>query len=240
LASNGAILQVQNAIAGYGRVEVLRGVSIDVEEQNVVAIIGPNGAGKSTVLKVIAGFLTPREGRVFFCGEDISGLRPDMVVHKGLAYVPQGRVVFPRMTALENLEMGAFLVRGKKEIRAALDRVYSVFPILQERRHQRADTMSGGEQQMLAMGRALMISPRLVLLDEPSLGLAPKFVDLVFQKIIEMKELGMTLVIVEQNAARALEVADQGYVLELGQNRFHGPGGDLLGNEQVRSLYLGG
>lgn len=239
MESNGRLLQIENVVAGYGRVEVLHDVSIYVEEREVVAIIGPNGAGKSTVLKVIAGFIAPKDGKVFFSGENISGLRPDLVVRKGLAYVPQGRVVFPKMTVLENLEMGAFLIRDGKEIRAALERVYRLFPILAERKHQRADTLSGGEQQMLSMGRALMISPKMVLLDEPSLGLAPRFVDLVFQKIAELKESGMTLVIVEQNASRALGVADRGYVLELGQNRFHGSGRELLEDERVKRLYLG-
>jgi branched-chain amino acid transport system ATP-binding protein len=177
---------------------------------------------------------------VLFDGQAITGLRPDQVLHRGLAYVPQGRIVFPQMTVLENLEMGAYIERDGARIREALERVYRLFPILAERRRQRAGTMSGGEQQMVAIGRALMTTPKLILLDEPSLGLAPKFVSLIFDKLVEMKQAGYTMLVVEQNAARALAVADRGYVLELGRNRFEGPGQALLEDPEVKRLYLGG
>jgi ABC-type branched-subunit amino acid transport system ATPase component len=186
------------------------------------------------------GFLKPTEGRILFDGDDITGLRPDQVLRRGLAYVPQGRIVFPQMTVLENLEMGAYIERDPRKIRAALDRVYALFPILGERRHQKAGTMSGGEQQMVAIGRALMTQPKLVLLDEPSLGLSPKYVALIFEKLVEMKRGGYTLMVVEQNAAKALSVADRGYVLELGRNRFDGSGATLLADPEVKRLYLGG
>ena len=184
--------------------------------------------------------LHPREGRIRFNGEDITGLRPDLVLRRGLAYVPQGRIVFPQMTVLENLEMGAYIERDPKRIVQALERVYALFPVLAERKRQRAGTMSGGEQQMVAIARALMTTPALILLDEPSLGLSPKFVTLIFDKLVEMKRAGYTLMLVEQNAARALAIADRGYVLELGRNRFEGTGPRLLADPEVKRLYLGG
>src|SRR5262249_44111331 len=168
------------------------------------------------------------------------GLRPDQVLVHGLAYVPQGRIVFPQMTVLENLEMGAYIEPDPRRIREALARVYALFPVLAERARQTAGTMSGGEQQMVAIGRALMTTPKLILLDEPSLGLSPRFVTVIFDKLAEMKRTGFTLMVVEQNAARALAVADRGYVLELGRNRFEGTGAELLGNSEVKRLYLGG
>ena len=234
------LLRAEAIVAGYGKLAILHGVSLVVARGELVSVIGPNGAGKSTALKVIVGFLKPTEGRVIFDGQDITGLRPDLAVRRGLAYVSQGRVLFPQMTVLENLEMGAYIERDTRRIRGALERVYALFPILAERRHQKAGTMSGGEQQMVAVGRALMTSPKLVLLDEPSLGLAPKFVSLIFEKLVEMKEAGCTLMVVEQNAAKALSVSDRAYVLELGRNRFDGSGRGLLGDPEVRRLYLGG
>ena len=223
-----AILAAEGLTAGYGKIDILHGVSLHVRPGEIVSIIGPNGAGKSTAFKTIVGFLTPSAGRVLFEGQDITGLRPDLVLRRGLAYVPQGRIVFPAMTVLENLEMGAYIERDGTRVRAALERVYALFPVLAERRRQQAGTMSGGEQQMLAIGRALMTMPRLILLDEPSLGLSPKFVTLIFEKLVEMKGAGYTLMLVEQNATRALAIADRGYVLELGRNRFEGPGRELL------------
>ncbi len=234
------LLRAEAIVAGYGKLAILHGVSLVVARGELVSVIGPNGAGKSTALKVIVGFLKPTEGRVIFDGQDITGLRPDLAVRRGLAYVSQGRVLFPQMTVLENLEMGAYIERDTRRIRGALERVYALFPILAERRHQKAGTMSGGEQQMVAVGRALMTSPKLVLLDEPSLGLSPKFVSLIFEKLVEMKEAGCTLMVVEQNAAKALSVSDRAYVLELGRNRFDGSGRGLLGDPEVRRLYLGG
>ncbi|HEU4439260.1 MAG TPA: ABC transporter ATP-binding protein [Methylomirabilota bacterium] len=219
---------------------ILHEVTLEVHAGEMVSVIGPNGAGKSTAFKTIVGFLRPTSGRVRFDGQDITGLRPDQVLHRGLAYVPQGRIVFPQMTVLENLEMGAYIERDATRIRVALDRVYTLFPILAQRRGQKAGTMSGGEQQMVAIARALMTSPKLILLDEPSLGLAPKFVSLIFDRLSDMRRAGFTLMVVEQNAARALAVADRGYVLELGRNRFEGSGRGLLEDPEVKRLYLGG
>ena len=234
------LLRAEAMTAGYGKMPILHDVTFIVTPGELVAVIGPNGAGKSTAFKVIVGFLKPTEGRVLFDGDDITALRPDQVLRRGLAYVPQGRIVFPQMTVLENLEMGAYIEPDSRKIRAALDRVYALFPILGERRSQKAGTMSGGEQQMVAIGRALMTHPKLVLLDEPSLGLSPKYVALIFEKLVEMKRSGYTLMVVEQNAAKALSVADRGYVLELGRNRFDGSGATLLADPEVKRLYLGG
>jgi branched-chain amino acid transport system ATP-binding protein len=234
------LLVAQALRAGYGSMDILHDVSLEVRTGEIVSIIGPNGAGKSTAFKTIVGFLTPRAGRVIFNGEEITGLRPDLVLRRGLAYVPQGRIVFPQMTVLENLEMGAYIERDPARLAAALERVYALFPILAERRQQNAGTMSGGEQQMVAIARALMTSPRLIMLDEPSLGLAPKFVTLIFDRLVEMRRAGFTLMLVEQNATRALGIADRGYVLELGKNRFEGPGQRLLADPEVKRLYLGG
>jgi len=239
-AQEAPLLQVEDLDAGYGAVQVLWEVSLDVRPGETVALIGPNGAGKSTAFKTIVGFLRPRSGRVVFNGEEITGLRPDVVLRRGLAYVPQGRLVFTQMTVLENLEMGAYIERDRARVTQALEQVYALFPILRERRRQKAGTMSGGEQQMVAIGRALMTSPTLILLDEPSLGLSPKFVTMIFEKLVEMKDAGFTLMLVEQNAARALAIADRGYVLELGRNRFEGAGPRLLADPEVKRLYLGG
>jgi ABC-type branched-subunit amino acid transport system ATPase component len=234
------LLVAEKLTAGYGRFDILHDVSLSVRVNEIVSIIGPNGAGKSTAFKTVVGFLTPRTGRVLFNGEEITGLRPDRVLRRGLAYVPQGRIVFPQMTVLENLQMGAYIERDRTRIAAALERVYALFPILAERRAQSAGTMSGGEQQMVAIARALMTTPKLILLDEPSLGLSPKFVTLIFDKLVEMRDAGYTLMLVEQNATRALAVADRGYVLELGRNRFEGAGAQLLADPEVKRLYLGG
>jgi ABC-type branched-subunit amino acid transport system ATPase component len=237
---SGALLSAGGITAGYGAMDILHDVSLHVLPGEIVSIIGPNGAGKSTAFKTMVGFLHPRTGRVIFGGQDITGLRPDRVLRRGLAYVPQGRIVFPQMTVYENLEMGAYIENDRARVAAALERVYALFPILAERRKQVAGTMSGGEQQMVAIGRALMTTPRLILLDEPSLGLSPKFVGVIFEKLVEMQRAGYTLMVVEQNAARALAIADRGYVLELGRNRFEGTGRSLLADPEVKQLYLGG
>ena len=234
------LLRAEAMTAGYGKMDELHEVSLIVSAGELVAVIGPNGAGKSTAFKAIVGFLRPKTGRVIFDGQDITGLRPDLVLRRGLAYVPQGRIVFPQMTVLENLEMGAYIERDPRRIRQALLRVYELFPVLHERRRQKAGTMSGGEQQMVAIGRALMTTPKLILLDEPSLGLSPRFVSLIFEKLVDMKRSGYTLMVVEQNATRALAAADRGYVLELGRNRFDGSGRSLLADPEVKRLYLGG
>ena len=234
------LLRAERLTAGYGKMAILHDVTLEVRAGEMVAVIGPNGAGKSTSFKTIVGFLRPSGGRVVLDGRDITGLRPDQVLVHGIAYVPQGRIVFPQMTVLENLEMGAYIERDSAAVRRALDRVYELFPVLAERARQKAGTMSGGEQQMVAIGRALMTGPRLILLDEPSLGLSPKFVTLIFDKLAEMKRAGFTLMVVEQNATRALAVADRGYVLELGRNRLEGSGPALLADPEVKRLYLGG
>ena len=234
------LLSAHGITAGYGMLDILHGVSLTVAPGEIVSIIGPNGAGKSTAFKAIVGLLRPRAGSVVFNGAEITGLRPDLVLRRGLAYVPQGRIVFPQMTVLENLEMGAYTVRDEARIADALERVYALFPILRERHGQKAGTMSGGEQQMVAIARALMTAPRLILLDEPSLGLSPKFVALIFDRLVEMKRAGYTLALVQHNAARALAIADRGYVLELGKNRLEGRGAALLADPEVKRLYLGG
>jgi branched-chain amino acid transport system ATP-binding protein len=240
LGADDVLLGVEGIHAGYGKMEILHGVSLEVRPRELVSLIGPNGAGKSTVFKAVVGFLRPTSGRVLFAGGEITGLPPYEVLRLGLAYVPQGRIVFPQMTVLENLEMGAYIEPNRAKVREALERVYALFPILSERQRQRAGSLSGGEQQMVAIGRALMTIPKLILLDEPSLGLSPKFVTLIFEKLVEMKQAGYTLMVVEQNAAKALSVADRGYALELGRNRFEGTGQRLLDDPEVKRLYLGG
>jgi ABC-type branched-subunit amino acid transport system ATPase component len=234
------LLRAEGLTAGYGKVPILHDVTLEVQAGEMVSVIGPNGAGKSTAFKTIVGFVHATSGRVTFDGKEITGLRADEVLPRGLAYVPQGRIVFPQMTVHENLEMGAYIEREPARIRASFERVHALFPILAERRGQRAGTLSGGEQQMVAIGRALMTHPKLILLDEPSLGLSPKFVSLIFETLVQMKEAGYTLMVVEQNAARVLAVADRGYVLELGRNRFEGTGTALLADPDVKRLYLGG
>jgi ABC-type branched-subunit amino acid transport system ATPase component len=234
------LLELRDVDAGYGSIQILHGVSLHVNPSEVVSIIGPNGAGKSTAFKVIMGLITHLGGTIVFAGTRLVGQRPDRILGFGLGYVPQGRVVFSTMTVRENLEMGAYLERDKAKMSAAMDYVFTLFPRLGERRRQVAGTMSGGEQQMLAMGRALMMRPKMMMLDEPSLGLSPRFVDDVFDKIVELAKGGLTMMLVEQNAARALEISDRGYVLELGRNRFEGSGADLLANPDVRRMYLGG
>ena len=235
-----ALLELRDVGAGYGSIQILHGVSLRVNAGEVVSVIGPNGAGKSTTFKVIMGFIDHLGGDIVFDGQSLVGQRPDGILARGLGYVPQGRVVFATMTVRENLEMGAYLERDPARLRQSMDFVYGLFPRLYERRRQMAGTMSGGEQQMLSMGRALMMRPRMMMLDEPSLGLSPRFVDEVFEKVVDLARGGLTVMLVEQNAARALEISDRGYVLELGRNRFEGTGRALLDNPEVRTMYLGG
>ncbi len=237
---DGQILTVDGLIAGYGKMEILHGVSLSVRKGEIVSLIGPNGAGKSTVLKASAGLLKVTSGRVMFLDEEITNDPPYQVVEKGLAFNPQGRVVFPDMSVQEHLDMGAWTIKDRLKKDEALDRVYSLFPWLVEMKKRKAKQMSGGEQQMLSLARALMIQPKLLLLDEPSLGLSPKWVKTVFEKIVEIKKSGIPCLIVEQKAAMALEYSDYGYVLEMGNNRYEGRGKDLLENPDVRRLYLGG
>ena len=235
-----ALLELRDISAGYGSIQILHDVSLHVSEGEVVSVIGPNGAGKSTTFKVIMGLINHLGGEIVFDGRNLVGQRPDRILGFGLGYVPQGRVVFTQMTVRENLEMGAYLERDRRKLQASMEFVFSLFPRLRERTRQLAGTMSGGEQQMLAMGRALMMRPRMMMLDEPSLGLSPRFVDEVFDKIVDLTRDGLTVMLVEQNAARALEISTRAYVLELGRNRFEGTGQELLDNPEIRRLYLGG
>ena len=235
-----ALLELHDLEAGYGRIQILHQVTLEVREREIVCVIGPNGAGKSTTFKVIMGFINYLGGEIKFDAQNIVGARPDQILERGLGYVPQGRIVFNQMTVRENLEMGAYVERDKSKIKDAMEYVFTLFPRLAERQKQLGGTMSGGEQQMLAMGRALMTRPRMIMLDEPSLGLSPRFVDEVFEKIVNLSKEGITVMLVEQNAARALEISHRGYVLELGRNRFTGTGQSLLTSPEVKQMYLGG
>jgi len=235
-----SLLDIRGLEVAHGAVQVLFDVDMEVHAGEIVAIIGPNGAGKSTVIKAVIGLQPARGGSINFDGQDITHLPAHRIPPLGIGYVPQGRIVFARMTVEDNLEMGAFLIDEREQRRIAVEQVFTQFPRLAERRKQLAGNLSGGEQQMLAIGRALMLNPKLVILDEPSLGLSPKYVDLVFEKLLELKQQGRTLLMVEQNAARALELSDRGYALELGRNRFADSASNLLANEDVRRMYLGG
>jgi len=234
------LLSIRDLEVSYGAVRVLFGVSLDVQAGEIVSIIGPNGAGKSTVIKAVVGLVTTQTGSIVFDGQSITNLPPHRIPALGIGYVPQGRIVFGRMTVADNLELGAFLQTNRTRRQQAVERVFEQFPRLYERREQLAGKLSGGEQQMLAIGRALMLDPKLVILDEPSLGLSPKYVDVIFDHLISLKQQGRTLLMVEQNAARALELSDRGYALELGRNRFSDSGNKLLANDDVRRMYLGG
>ena len=232
------ILKTEGITAGYTKVDILHEVNIRVKSGEIVSVIGPNGAGKSTLLKTIFGILNPREGNVTLKNEDITGLKPDRIARKGISYVPQVDNIFPSMTIQENLEMGAFIRNDDYSQR--LDEIYDLFPILKERRKQKAGQLSGGQRQMVAMGRALMVDPRVLLLDEPSAGLSPILVADIFEKIIEINETGVSIIIVEQNAREALKMANHGYVLAMGKNVLDDKGDALLANEEVGRLYLGG
>jgi len=231
------VLEVDNIKAGYGDTEILHGVSCRVEEGEIVSIIGPNGAGKSTLMKAILGLLKPSEGRIIFNGRDITGKDPDQIVKEGICYVPQSDNVFPSLTVDENLEMGAFI--RKDDYKKRMDEIYQIFPDLKEKRKAKARKLSGGQRQMVAIGRALMLDPKLLLLDEPSAGLAPKLIQMIFDKIIKINQTGISILMVEQNARKALEVSHRGYVLAMGRNRFEDTGEALLNNEEIGKLYLG-
>jgi len=234
-----ALLEVQDLHAGYGKMEILRGVSLRVETGQIVSIIGPNGAGKSTVFRTLFGLLPVRRGSVQFAGEEVTNQPPAALLRRGMTYVPQGRNVFPLMTVEENLRLGAFIRPRSPELDAEVDRVYTTFPMLGEARRKRAADLSGGQQQMLEMGRALLLRPRLMLLDEPTLGLAPLVFKEIFRIIEDLRRRGQTILMVEQNAAKALEISDYAYVLELGLNRYEGTGEAIRTDERVRRLYLG-
>lgn len=233
-----SLLQVSDVYAGYiPDVDILRGVNFRLEAGELVAVIGPNGAGKSTLAKTIAGLLTPRLGTITLAGEDITYLRPNQIVKKGIGYVPQIANVFRTLTVEENLEMGAFTKTGN--LKALKERVYDTFPRLAKRRQQQAGTLSGGERQMLAMGRAMMLDPQIMVLDEPSAALSPALVNDVFAKIKEINAQGTAIILVEQNARKALAMSDRGYVLEMGKDRYEGLGSELLNDPKVGELYLG-
>jgi branched-chain amino acid transport system ATP-binding protein len=237
--ADGALLRVEDVHTYYGSIEALKGISLEVHEGEIVSLIGANGAGKSTTLRSINGLNHPRRGSIHFRGRDITRDPPHDIVRRGISQSPEGRKLFPRMSVLENLEMGAFQRSDRSELRGDLDRVYSLFPRLSERKQQRAGTLSGGEQQMVAIGRALMARPGLLLLDEPSMGLAPIFVERVFETIVEINKQGTTILLVEQNAMMALDVANRGYVLETGTVALADDAKALRRNEQVRKSYLG-
>jgi branched-chain amino acid transport system ATP-binding protein len=234
-----ALLEVRDLHAGYGKLEILKGVSLTIERGQVVSIIGPNGAGKSTVFKTVFGLLPARQGRVLLDGEDITNRPPADLLRRGMAYVPQGRNVFPLMTVEENLLLGAYTRPRSAELDGEVERVYETFPALRESKRKRASDLSGGQQQMLEMARALLLKPRLILLDEPTLGLAPLVFKEIFRIVESLRRLGQTILMVEQNAAKALEISDYAYVLELGQNRYEGSGEAIRADERVRRLYLG-
>jgi branched-chain amino acid transport system ATP-binding protein len=234
-----SLLEVENIHSYYGNIHALRGVSLIVEEGEVVTLIGSNGAGKTTTLRSIHGILPPREGRIIFRGEEIQGMPAHGMIKKGIAQSPEGRKIFHRMTVLENLEMGAYHRNDRAEIQQDMDRVFELFPRLKERVKQEAGTMSGGEQQMLAIGRSLMSRPKLLLLDEPSMGLAPVLVERIFQVIEEINKQGTTILLVEQNANVALEIATRGYVLESGSIVNSAPAEKLRQDPKVREAYLG-
>jgi branched-chain amino acid transport system ATP-binding protein len=233
------LLELENVHTYYGNIHALKGISLVVEEAEIVSLIGGNGAGKSTTLKTISGLLHPREGTVRLAGEDLAGYKAHEIVTKGVVQVPEGRRVFARMTVTENLQMGAFTVTEKQKIDQNMDRVLTLFPRLKERRRQLAGTLSGGEQQMLATGRALMAEPKVLLMDEPSMGLAPVLVDSIFETIDGLHRAGTTILLVEQNARVALQIADRGYVLQTGEIVLSGSAETLRNDETVKRVYLG-
>ena len=234
------MLEIHDLAVSYGGLAALRGVSLTVEEGQFVAIVGPNGAGKTTLFKAISGTVQPASGKIAFEGRDLLAISPPERAHLGISHVPEGRQVFASMTVLENLEMGAYAIRGRRDWQRNLDRIYRLFPVLAERRSQLAGTLSGGEQQMLAIGRGMASAPRLLLLDEPSMGLAPAIADLIFDRIAALhQEDRATLLLVEQRVAEALESCDYGYVLETGRVVLEGPHRALVADDRVRRAYLG-
>jgi branched-chain amino acid transport system ATP-binding protein len=238
-AATGNVLEIDDVHVYYGAIHALKGVSLTVGQGEIVTLIGANGAGKSTTLRAINGLNHPRQGAIRFQGGEITNSSPHAIVKSGIAQSPEGRRLFPRMSVTENLEMGAFQRTDKENFAADMDRVFELFPRLHERRSQKAGTMSGGEQQMCAIGRALMARPRLLLLDEPSMGLAPIFVDRIFETIVEVNKEGTPVLLVEQNALMALDVAKRAYVMETGRIALEGPASELKTNERVRATYLG-
>ncbi len=234
-----ALLELENVHTYYGHIHALKGISLSVDQAEIVSLIGGNGAGKSTTLNTISGLLKPREGSVKLSGEDLAGTKAHEIVAKGVVQVPEGRRIFARLTVTENLEMGAYTQKDKKRFSENVERVFTLFPRLKERRTQVGGTLSGGEQQMLAMGRAMMADPKVLLLDEPSMGLAPVLVDSIFETIVDLNKLGTTILLVEQNARMALQVANRGYVIETGTISLSGSAEQLRADESVQKAYLG-
>ncbi|MEG8276080.1 ABC transporter ATP-binding protein [Streptomyces sp. AHA2] len=234
-----ALLEVEDLRVSYGKIEAVKGISFSVDAGQVVTLIGTNGAGKTTTLRTLSGLLKPTAGKILFDGKPLSGIPAHKIVSLGLAHSPEGRHIFPRLTIFENLQLGAFLRKDKDGIEKDIQKAYDLFPILGERRNQAAGTLSGGEQQMLAMGRALMSQPKLLMLDEPSMGLSPIMMQKIMATISELKSQGTTILLVEQNAQAALSLADQGHVMEVGNIVLSGTGQDLLHDESVRKAYLG-
>ena len=234
------LLRLSGVCAGYGGKEILHGVNCEVAPGEIVCLIGPNGAGKSTVLLTVLGYLKPRVGEIEFKGQSITRLETNRIIRQGIAFCPQGRTIFPDMTVAEHLNMGAWTVTDAQRKREARARVLALFPRLAERERQKAKTMSGGERQMLTFGMALMTSPTLILLDEPTIGLAPMVVETIFEAVERINREGVSFLIIEQNAAKALQHSHRGYVLEMGENRYQGAARDLLHDDKVRNLYLGG
>jgi ABC-type branched-subunit amino acid transport system ATPase component len=240
MSGEAAPLELKDVTSGYGDVAVIRGISMAFAKGVITTIVGSNGAGKSTAIKAAAGILRAWQGGIFVKGIDISREPADRRVHRGIAYVPQGRIVVPEMSVRDNLMIGAHILgNNRAAIDAAMERVLQLFPVLKPRLKQHADTMSGGEQQMLAIGRALMTSPEIIMLDEPSLGLSPKLIDVVFEKLLSLRSEGLTVVMVEQKASHALSISDRGYVMHLGQVAIEGPAKELLANDDVKRLFLG-
>jgi len=235
-----AILKLEQLAVSYGSIRALKGIDITVEEGKIVALLGSNGAGKTTTLKALSGIVPTQSGTITFLGKNITGLSPEKITTMGMVQSPEGRQVFPDITVEENLRIGAFTVKGKKAIAENFEKVYQYFPILQEREKQFAGTLSGGEQQMLAIGRALMASPKVLLLDEPSLGLAPLIVADIFKIIKEINEAGTTILIIEQNALQTLKLADYAYVLEIGEIKMEGVANELIQDKRLIEAYLGG
>ena len=234
-----AMLEVKDIEVFYGVIQAIKGISFEVNEGEVIALIGANGAGKTTTLQTITGLVSPKKGQILFEGQDITRVPAHKIVSMGMAHVPEGRRVFAQLSVLDNLKLGAFTRKDKEEIEETLIRVYKRFPRLEERKNQIAGTLSGGEQQMLAMGRALMSHPKIILMDEPSMGLSPIFVNEIFDIIQEVSQSGTTVLLVEQNAKKALSIADRGYVLETGHIVLEGDAKELLNNDQVKKAYLG-
>lgn len=234
-----ALLEVEDLRVAYGKIEAVKGISFTVEQGQVVSLIGTNGAGKTTTLRTLSGLIKPSSGKITFDGQVLNGIPAHKTVSLGMAHSPEGRHIFPKLTITENLQLGAFLRKDKDGIEKDIQRAYDLFPILGERRKQAAGTLSGGEQQMLAMGRALMSQPKLLMLDEPSMGLSPIMMQKIMETIATLKAEGMTILLIEQNAQAALSLADYGYVLEVGHIKLSGTGQDLLVDDEVRKTYLG-